>query len=64
MDEISSNYLVMFLRFLTSASVARGKELFECYMEEGKTVDQFRRQDVENLDVDADNVRNRVIRFK
>lgn len=59
-DEMSSNYLVMFLRFLTSASVAEGSELYACYLEEGKTVEQFRRMDVENLDCDADNVNSAI----
>jgi Peptidase C65 Otubain len=58
---MSSNYLVMFLRFLTSASVSQGSELYSFYLEEGKTVEQFRRMDVENLDCDADNVYSLII---
>ena len=54
---MKSNYIVMFLRFLTSACLQANAELYSCYLEEGKTIEQFRRTEVEPLDIDADNVK-------
>ncbi len=55
-EEEQSNYLVMFLRFITSACLQANKELYSCYLEEGHSMEYFRRTEVEPLDIDADNV--------
>ena len=55
-DDEKSNYMVMFLRFITSANLQANSELYSCYVDEGLTIDLFCRTQVEPLDVDADNV--------
>lgn len=55
-DEEFSNSLVMFLRFLTSASLQKQKELYSVYLDESLTMDIFCRTEVEPIDVEADNV--------
>lgn len=58
-EEEQSNYLVMFLRFLTSATIQNQRDLFSAYIDEALTVELFCRMEVEPLDVEADNVRQK-----
>ena len=64
LDEERSNYMVMFLRFITSAMLFANKDLYSAYIDEGMTIELFCRTAVEPLDVDADNVGFILSRFK
>lgn len=55
-DKDRSNYIVMFARFLTSAYLQENKEMYQFYITEGLTVEQFCRTNIETLDSEADHV--------
>lgn len=38
-DKMTSEMLVMYLRFMTSGYIKMNKELYECYIEYGYTID-------------------------
>jgi len=51
---MQSDYLVMYLRFITSAYIKTNSFLYEDFLEKGQTIDDFLRTEVEPVDRDAD----------
>lgn len=44
----------MYLRFLTSGSLKKNAALYECYLEDGMTIDRFCAAEVDPIDKEAD----------
>lgn len=55
-DEGLSNYIVVYLRLLTSAQLQRKSEFFENFIEGGRTVKEFCSQEVEPMARESDHI--------
>lgn len=53
-DKMTSDSLIMYLRFMTSGYLKANKEIYECYMENFLTIEEFCAQEVDPIDKDAD----------
>jgi ubiquitin thioesterase protein OTUB1 len=54
-DKMDSDYLIMYMRMLTSGYIKTNSFMFEGYIET-ETVDQFCQQEVDPIDKEADQV--------
>ncbi|XP_058942660.2 ubiquitin thioesterase OTUB1 [Pocillopora verrucosa] len=55
-DEGLSNYIVVYLRLLTSAQLQKKSDFFENFIEGGRTVQEFRSQEVEPMAKESDQI--------
>lgn len=55
-DKVKSDSLVLYLRFLVSGYLKTNAILYEHFLENGMTMDQFCQTEVEPIDKDADQV--------
>lgn len=55
-DEGISNYIVVYLRLLTSAQLEKKADFFENFIEGGRTVQEFRSQEVEPMAKESDQI--------
>ena len=53
---MSSDYIVMFMRMITSGYLKENEALYEAFLYEGSTIERFCLTDVEPIDKEADQV--------
>lgn len=53
-----SDYLVMYMRFLTAGYLKTNDFLYESFLEDGMTMDYFCQTEVEPIDKECDQVKN------
>ncbi|EPQ06373.1 Ubiquitin thioesterase OTUB1 [Myotis brandtii] len=57
-DQSTSDYLVVYLRLLTSGYLQRESKFFENFIEGGRTVEEFCQQEVEPMCKESDHIHN------
>ncbi|ELK28880.1 Ubiquitin thioesterase OTUB1 [Myotis davidii] len=57
-DQSTSDYLVVYLRLLTSGYLQRESKFFEHFIEGGRTVKEFCQQEVEPMCKESDHIHN------
>ncbi len=55
-DQGTSDYLVVFLRLLTSKRLQQREDFYQCFMDSGRTVKDFCSTDVEPMYVESDHI--------
>jgi ubiquitin thioesterase protein OTUB1 len=53
-DEGNSNFLICYFRFIISGYLRRNAILFESFVEDGRSIDEFCRSDVEPMHIECD----------
>ena len=53
-DENNSNYLICYLRFIISGYLRRNAPIYEFFLDDGKSIDEFCKTEVEPMNIECD----------